>query len=529
MKKEKKLLLDTATLTASSFILRGLGLVFQVHISAAIGDSGVGLFQLIMSVQALAITLASSGIRYAVTRLVSEEIGMGRREAVRCVMRRCFAWALAFSTLAFCIQFFGAWTIGSTLVGDSRTVPSLRIISFGLPFLSMSAVMGGYFTAVQRAYKSAVVQLFEQVSMIVCVALLLPRVPTGRLELACAAIALGTALADLLSFLLSFVLYCIDRRRFPAGGNGRGLSARLIHMGLPLAMSAWARSALSTLQHLLVPGGLKRSGATADAALAAYGVVHGMVLPLLLFPSAFFISLAELLIPELTEAQMRGDARRTQQLVGHIYRLCLCFSVAAAAVFLFFGQALGSALYGSDAGGYTRLLAPLVIIMFMDTVTDGMLKGLGQQLHSMGINIADALLSVIMVYTLLPRWGIPAYLFTICFTETFNFVLSIIRLRRVTPIPLSLRDLLIPVLCSLAATNAALLLLRLIGLPLEATLLSALLHIAVTIVFYFALIRLIGYTDDRGQAGNGGKTQPQLHVRPGYGKIICNHLGRSHK
>ena len=68
--------------------------------------------------------------------------------------------------------------------------------------------------------------------------------------------------------------------------------------------------------------------------------------------------------------------------------------------------------------------------MYLDTVVDGMLKGLGLQLDSMLINLADAGLTLLAVWFLLPRYGIPAYVAVLYGSECFNFLLSFLRLGR---------------------------------------------------------------------------------------------------
>jgi stage V sporulation protein B len=252
----KHLLYNTILLTGVSIYMRTVSLLFQVYVSNSIGAAGIGLFTLILSVQALAVTLATSGIRYAVTRLVAEELGLNRYGGVGAVMKRSFAYASVFSILAMTVLYFGAERIGSVWVGDSRTVLSLKILAIGLPFLSLCSVMGGYFTAVQKLSKYSAVQVFEQLCMIGCTILLIPKVPEGRIDLSCAALVLSAAIADLASFLLSLVLYLLDRRRFRSSVQiGRDVTGRLLRMASPLALTAYARVSLSTLQHLLVPSG----------------------------------------------------------------------------------------------------------------------------------------------------------------------------------------------------------------------------------------------------------------------------------
>jgi stage V sporulation protein B len=184
---------------------------------------------------------------------------------------------------------------------------------------------------------------------------------------------------------------------------------------------------------MLVPAGLKRSGMGADAALATHGVIHAMVFPVLMFPSVLMVSAADMLIPELTEAQVSGNQLKVKSIVTRILKEAFYFSFGCAMMFFIFGGAIGKALFNSaEAGEYIRGLAPLVLVMYMDMITDGMLKGLGEQFYSMCVNIADSSVSVILVWITLPVWGIKAYLFMIISTEIFNFALSMYRLRQIT-------------------------------------------------------------------------------------------------
>ncbi len=450
MKKIPPLLYNTLLMTAASLILRTGGLYMQSYITIRIGAEGVGLFMLILSVQSLAVTLATSGIRYCATRLVSEELGAGRSGLVAPVMRRCALYACFFSLLSFAILF--AWADSfAAMAGDERIGGALRLLSFGMPFLALTSVAGGYFTAVQRPWKGALIQLFEQASMIAAVLLLLPLAEGDGLAASCSAIALAGSIADAAAFSLALPLFLYDNRRhMKAKGANSGffgckpekLTRRLLRLSLPLALSSYARTTLSSLQHLMIPTALRRSGASSDKALSTYGVLQGMAFPVLSFPSAFFLALSDMLIPELTEAQVRGNKARMNSIAGRILSYCLIFSSCTALFFYFFGRELGLALYGSvEAGRFIRLMAPLVVVMYMDMVTDGMLKGLGMQLDSMIVNITDALLCLIFVYFLVPVWAVKAYVGIIFFSECYNFVLSFRKLSEVVDIRLSIKAL----------------------------------------------------------------------------------------
>ena len=396
MSRSHKMIINTLVLTITAFIMRGVGIVFQAWLTKKIGAAGIGLHQLVMSVSMLASTFAISGIRFATTRLISMELGAAEHAGIEnftlgeiqganhtsspnastsvgSAMRRCLLYAFCFGTAAFSLLWLGAEHIGGVWIGDTRTVLSLKILSLSLPAFSLSAVLGGYFTAVCRVAKTSAVAVFEQLVRIAVIVIALSLSAKHDLETACTIIVAGGVAGEIVSFLLLFTLFLFDRHGVPhtktlsrrlnalQGATAsnrkqtRGLTRRMLGIALPLALSAYARSALSTLQHLLVPRGLKKSGASAERALAGYGVVHGMVLPIILFPSSLFYAFAEMVVPELTDAQMRGDTGRISELVSNSLRLCLLFAVGFMACMRGFGGELGEAVYhNADAGKYHR-------------------------------------------------------------------------------------------------------------------------------------------------------------------------------
>lgn len=430
--------MNTALLTGSSLAMSAISMAFQVWLAGRIGSAGIGLYQLVLSVAFLCTTFAVSGIRFAATRLVSEELGHERSWSVAAAMRRCFAYSLFFGLSAMAVLFSFAEPIGFLWIGDARTVKSLKLIAFSMPFLSLSSVMSGYFTACGRVWKPTVVHLGEQLITIGFVAYFLSHSPAGDIEKNCAAVMLGNVCGDVISFVCMLLFYLTDRHSVrDYSAQKLKLTSRMLKVALPLAVSAYARSALSTLEHLLVPRGLKAAGFSADRALSGYGVIQGMVLPIVSFPACILMALAELIIPELTEAQVRGNDGDISKTVSSLIKKGLGYSSAVALVLFVFADKLGVRIYSSpEAGDYLRLLAPLIPIMYTDMVADGCLKGLGQQLWCMGINLLDALLGVLLVWQVLPVFALKGYICIIYFNECLNFALSIMRLRKVTNIRL---------------------------------------------------------------------------------------------
>ncbi|MBQ3404419.1 MAG: oligosaccharide flippase family protein [Oscillospiraceae bacterium] len=447
MSDKNALLKNTIVMTLASVIIRGAGMVFQVYLSKSVGAAGMGLYNLILSVSVFASTFAVSGIRFATTRLASEEMCTGPCGVLKRAVNTCMVYALFFGTLAMALLSFGADFIGNRLVGDSRSVLSLRMMALSLPFLAMSSVYSGFFIAAKRASAAAAVQLTEQAIRIIVSVAALRINGLDSLEMACTSIVFGGTAAECASFVMYLLLYRMTsvsgNRELGGGHNKPPVYRRMLGIALPLAVSAYARTALVTVQNLLIPGGLASSGLGRERAMAAYGMIDGMVLPVIAFPSVLFYSIADLIVPELTEEQMRGRNTEIDRKVNLILHRCLEFSLFFAGAFLAFGSDMGRLIYDSEeAGRYISAMALFVPFYYMDAVTDGMLRGLGQQMHSMRYNIVDSVLSILLIILMLPRAGVCAYIMIIYFSECFNFMLSFGRLCAVSRVRLGLNEVL---------------------------------------------------------------------------------------
>ncbi len=224
-----------------------------------------------------------------------------------------------------------------------------------------------------------------------------------------------------------------------------------------------------------------------------------MVIPLLLFPSAMLGAFSSLLVPELSEAHACGNRVRVKYIVSRVFALSLLFSVGVSGAFVSFSYEIGMFLYGSaEAGEYIRLLAPLIPLMYLDGAVDAMLKGLGEQLYTMRVNISDSLISVLLIVLLLPRLGITGYVAVIFITEVFNTSFSIIKLLNLTGVSTPITKwVLKPLLSIILSTFATRLLFdfgimaRLFGIVSYGKL-YLLLEIGITALLYLIISRIIG-------------------------------------
>jgi stage V sporulation protein B len=134
-----------------------------------------------------------------------------------------------------------------------------------------------------------------------------------------------------------------------------------------------------------------------------------------------------------------SDTKRIERIIKKVFKAVLSFSICIAGIMMCFGEELGKNIYPSaeDAGKYIIMIAPLIPIMYIDTSVDSILKGLGEQMYCMVVNIIDSGLSVILVVILLPKFGITGYFISFLVTHIINFILSLRRLLIISQVAIS--------------------------------------------------------------------------------------------
>ena len=90
--QKNKLIKHTAIMTAVNLIMRAAGVGFNAYLTSRIGSSGMGLFQLVMTVYSLATTFSSAGIRLATTR-VAVEINTLKKNDMKKSVSTCVTYA----------------------------------------------------------------------------------------------------------------------------------------------------------------------------------------------------------------------------------------------------------------------------------------------------------------------------------------------------------------------------------------------------------------------------------------------------
>ncbi len=447
MNNARRLLNNTAMLTATALLMRTVSVGFNVYLTNLLGASGMGLFQLVTSVYSMAITFSTAGVRLASMRLVADSLALNKSNQ-RSVMNLCLLYGFLCGLIVAFVMLTGSELIANRWIENEKAISSIKILAVSLPFVSMSSALNGYFTSEGKIMRYTWVQIFEQIFKIAVTVMLIKSSAVSDIEICCRNIVIGITCAEFFSLIFSFCVYMFTSRNERLH-RPKNTVKNLLRIALPDATGSEIRSTLSTVEHMLIPKGLKKYGGSVESSMAVYGIVHGMTLPIILYPGVLLTSLSGLLVPEISSHFVSGKYTRINYIIKRVLHLTLIFAIGVSGIMFFNSEKLSYAFYShNQCAFYIRILAPLVVVMYTDMAVDGMLKGLDQQLSYMKYNIIDAGSCVVFVYFLVPVMGVKGYIFVIYLSEIINFVLSFRRLSVVSDVSVNLnKDIFLPFLC----------------------------------------------------------------------------------
>lgn len=275
---------------------------------------------------------------------------------------------------------------------------------------------------------------------------------TNNISHICTLLILADVISEIASFILNIIFYNMEKRKiFMNNVCSSSEKKNILKISFPVAITSYIRSGLSSFKQFLIPVSLEKSGLSYSLALSNYGIVNGMVMPILLFFSVFINSFASLLIPEFSRLLAGKNYNRMKTVCETIFKNAFIFSIGIGSALLFFSSEISYAIYQDlSCDIWIKILSPLVFFMYIDTIIDNLLKGINESFKVMCCNILDLITTIIILYFFVPILGMNGYILSIYVSEILNFTISSFQLKKRIPFKLSFKNyIFIPILASI--------------------------------------------------------------------------------
>ena len=482
----RSMLEESMLLSVFSVALQGLGLLFNIFLTRSLGAASVGALTLMGSFYGLAAVLTGGSGFIASSRFLSEELGCGGNP--RQVFRYALRFCMTLSGLSAAVLIVTAPLTAPLISGTGATVRTVRLLSLSLPFSALSACLKGRCYAYHRVYAPAIAECAEfilRAGVLAFCAVFF--IPSGRMQIL-------TAFAlSVLAGQGSAVLFLLTVRIPRSPVSFCGLRFRqFLRLLLPMIGNACLVALLSSANDALVPLTLLQYGSSTQEALAQFGEFEAIILPTLFFPSVVQCCMSGLLVPELSLARSAGDEAGIRQMTQRVLEQTVAFSLPVVLMLALFGGQIGAMLGGGAFTGLIlRRMAPVIPLIYLEIIMEGILRGLGKQGFSSLNYLAEYTVRISVLLICVPLFGFYGIVASYMACNLTGNAVRLFFVLRLTGLRPSWRRILIRPAFSLLLSwqLSALLMLLTVRLPMQ-NLTRIVLFGAVCVALYVFLLRV---------------------------------------
>jgi stage V sporulation protein B len=417
---------SAAQVTFFSTIEKFLSFIYRIILSRAIGAEGIGIYQICLSVFAVFLTAASSGIPVTVSRLIAKNSATGNEKEKNAVVTAGVVCTLLFTVPAAIIIFFGRHAL-AFLFPDEECLNIFILLLPGLILTSIYSVMRGAFWGNKQFLPYSIIELAEDAVMVIlgCILINFAYTPAQGAYLA----TIAVLVSYVFSFLVSVGWYLFKGGRFV---NPKSELKPLLASSMPITAMRTSTALLNSVVAMFLPALLMSAcGYTNSEALSLYGVVLGMSLPILFTPNALIGSIAVVVAPEMSENFYSNKKDKLRSDVEKTIKAAVLIATTLIPIFYSLGEDLGLFLYSDALSGqvikkFSFMLLPMCISMITTTI----LNSMNYEVKTLIYFFIGALVLLACIFLLTPLLGIYAYMVGLALSNVITAILNLRLLKK---------------------------------------------------------------------------------------------------
>ena len=383
-KKKNDFIAQGSILAVASILVRVMGMIYRIPMTAIIGDKGNGFYSYAYSVYTILLLLSSYSLPLAVSKMVSAKAQLGQWRNVKRVFICAIAFAIGIGTTFGLIVLIGAQFFTRVFFHSELAAIALRFMAPTILIMALLGVFRGFFQGLQNTLPTAVSQIVEgliNAIMSVVFAYFLfdfgheMDAASGTTDLGyawgAAGGAIGTGAGALAGLIFCFILF-VAYRKILAVNISRDKTGTqqeygdIFRLMLSIALPVILSTALYNLIEL-VDGSLFNNIMASKALL----LVH--------IPVSISSAMAVSLVPTLTAAYALGDEQTAKSKVHAILRFISILAFPSAVGLLVLANPIIKTLFSGDtsaASTYLQVVCPAVITFSFSTITNSILQGI---------------------------------------------------------------------------------------------------------------------------------------------------------
>ncbi|WP_236913585.1 putative polysaccharide biosynthesis protein [Clostridium sp. Cult2] len=446
--RKKGFVYGSILLVIVNFIIQIINFTYDVMLSKFLGAEAMGLFQMAMSILMIFLIISTVGIPTAVSRLVAEQNSRKDQYAIEKILKVALLLTLSLSIIFSLIIILFRENIALRVFRDEKMVLALYLLIPAIVVISISSILRGYYYGLKLIMIPSISQIIEHVTrFIIILAFLYYICPIEPIYGAFIAIA-GITVGEVFDLIwLIFMLKPWKRKSIYFKSNKIHTSSivrQILPIALPIGVSTLLNVILRFINSILIPRNLMKIGYTNSEAVATFGRITGMAMPLIMLPFIVTSAMVINLVPNLSEQMALKNYRNVRNNIIFSIKITLMAAMPLTGLYIFFSEPLGFFLYGDlKVAQFINIMAYGTLFMALQHTFSGILNGLNRHIIVTLNRLSGMIIQVLAIYYLVgnPQFGINGFFIGFLLAGIVTFILDIMTIRRVIKLKINYIDI----------------------------------------------------------------------------------------
>ncbi len=370
-----------------------VGFILKIIITRYLGPEGMGLYSMLSPTSSLLSVIAVFSYSNAISKIISEESSRAKSLLISII-----PMSLLLNIFIIIIVILFSPILSTNLLKNSSLLLPIICISLTMPFISISAIIKGYFWGKQNMFPYILSNFIEQIVRLILILLFINYfINLGLIYAICFVILVNT-IGEVSSWIVMgkyFPKVKLTKKDFKINFND---IKKVMEFCVPSTFSKIIGSLSYFLEPIILTNILLFVGYTKEYITYEYGVVNAYALSTLLMPQFFTQNMATSLVPELSKYYKKRNIDMCKKRIKQIVLVSCLIGGLSTLVITIFPSFFLNLLYGTTEGiDYIRLLSPFTMLFYIEYPLINALQALGESKVAMNITIKTSIIRIISI------------------------------------------------------------------------------------------------------------------------------------
>ena len=404
---------STLILLFGGILGKAVGFIIRIIVTRSMSAYAIGLYSLLGPTTSLLTVLSISSYSNAISKYISD-----KSSNINDILSSIVPVSLILNIIFIIITILFGKHLSYVLVKDNSLYFPIICISLTMPFMSMSAIIKGYFWGIENMSPYMISNFIEQIVRLILILLFLNKISEyGEIYSICFIISINiigeiSSQIVMLKYMPKIKINKISTREI----------IKIYKYSIPSTLSKIVGTISYFLEPIIITNMLLQMKYSKEYITLEYGVLNAYSLSLLLIPHLFIQNMSTSLIPELSKNYEINNIKLCKKRINQMIIYSSLIGSISTTIITLFPSFFLNLLYNTTKGiDYIKLLSPFMILFYIESILINSLNALGKtkEIFYISLKVSVVRLLSIIIFSLL-GYGMYSLVLSIIINISFS-------------------------------------------------------------------------------------------------------------